>query len=89
MAAGGGGGATGIRGTITANSALNTVSLERDSVVIQQFGPGALTYTFEDVLPLDGVTYTYNTFETRTGYVQSVDSGTAAGKPTTLGGLAP
>lgn len=85
MAAGGGGGATGIRGRVTPASTLTTVNLRRDGTIIQVLGPGASSYDFEDYLPLNGTTYTYDFTESRTGYTTSTDSGDATGKPTTLG----
>jgi hypothetical protein len=84
--AGGGGGATGIRGRVTPFSASNVVNLRRDGVVIQQLGPGGSTYDFEDTLPLDGTTYTYDFYESRLGYADSTDSADVTGKPTTLSG---
>ncbi len=81
---GGGYSATGIRGLITPNSSLNTISLERDGVVIQTFGPGSTSYDFEDNLPINGTTYAYDIYESRTGYQTSADSGSVSGKPTTL-----
>ena len=90
---GGGAHPTGIRLTITFASALDTVSLERDTDVA--FGTSAEiasltggTQSYEDPLPLNNTTYYYRAKSTRTGYVSSSYSAAVSGKPVTLSGPA-
>jgi hypothetical protein len=93
--AGGGASATGIRGRITKNSALNGAELDRDTDVafgtaetIQTFATGELVHNWEDSLPLNDTTYYYRHRETRTGYTASSYSAGVSGKPTNLSGPA-
>lgn len=63
-----------------------TLVLERDDgggyVTVGSFKGGTQEYT--DVLPLNGVTYTYRAYVTKAGYANSAASGTVTGTPQDL-----
>lgn len=68
-------------------NAGETLVLERKAgagayATVGSFKGGAQTYT--DVLPIDGVTYTYKAHVEKAGYANSADSGTVTGTPADL-----
>ena len=70
-------------------NAGETLVLERDDgggyVTVASLKGGSQEYT--DVLPINGVTYTYRAKVTKAGYADSSYSATDTGSPQVLGGL--